>query len=138
MLLLFIMPTAYAKDELYDALEVSEVISSAPDTSDIEFEENVAEVNGRLDSLNIVLDGTVMKTVGDITVANVKMIDSKGRFVPTACKQMEFTAPEGLRILGWGNGDPAFQHVERPLDDSGSMKIVTFNGLAQVILQQER
>ena len=76
-------------------------------------------------------------TVGDITVANVKMIDSKGRFVPTACEEMEFAAPEGFRILGWGNGDPAFQHVERPLDDSGSMKIVTFNGLAQVILQQE-
>ena len=78
------------------------------------------------------------ETVGDITVANVKMIDSKGRFVPTACEEMEFAAPEGFRILGWGNGDPAFQHVERPLDDSGSMKIVTFNGLAQVILQQER
>ena len=46
MLLLFIMPTAYAKDELYDALEVSEVISSAPDTSDIEFEENASFGSG--------------------------------------------------------------------------------------------
>jgi hypothetical protein len=48
---------------------------------------------------------------------------------------MVFTAPEGMSILGWGNGDPAFQHVERPVEGEDSMKIVTFNGLAQVILR---
>ena len=74
------------------------------------------------------------ETVGDITVANVRMVDDKGRFVPTACEEMVFTAPEGMSILGWGNGDPAFQHVERPVEGEDSMKIVTFNGLAQVIL----
>ena len=75
------------------------------------------------------------ETVGDITVANVRMVDDKGRFVPTACEEMVFTAPEGMSILGWGNGDPAFQHVERPVEGEDSMKIVTFNGLAQVILR---
>ena len=75
------------------------------------------------------------ETVGDITVANVRMVDDKGRFVPTACEEMVFTAPEGMSILGWGNGDPAFQHVERPVEGENSMKIVTFNGLAQVILR---
>ena len=75
------------------------------------------------------------ETVGDITVANVRMVDDKGRFVPTACEEMVFTAPEGMNILGWGNGDPAFQHIERPVEGEDSMKIVTFNGLAQVILR---
>ena len=75
------------------------------------------------------------ETVGDITVANVRMVDDKGRFVPTACEEMVFTATEGMSILGWGNGDPAFQHVERPVEGEDSMKIVTFNGLAQVILR---
>ena len=75
------------------------------------------------------------ETVGDITVANVRMVDDKGRFVPTACEEMVFTAPEGMSILGWGNGDPAFQHVERPVEGEDSMKIITFNGLAQVILR---
>ena len=75
------------------------------------------------------------ETVGDITVANARMVDDKGKFVPTACEEMVFTAPEGMSILGWGNGDPAFQHVERPVEGEDSMKIVTFNGLAQVILR---
>lgn len=75
------------------------------------------------------------ETVGDVTVAQVEMRDAKGRFVPTACEEMVFTAPEGMKILGWGNGDPAFQHVERPVDASDSITIVTFNGLAQVILR---
>ena len=76
------------------------------------------------------------ETVGDITVANVEMQDAKGRFVPTACVDLEFTAPEGVEILGWGNGDPAFQLTERT--ESNSLNITTFNGLAQVILQARR
>lgn len=92
------------------------------------------------------------ETVGDVTIANVEMRDAKGRFVPTACKELTFTAPEGCRILGWGNGDPTFQHIERPVTygpgasgpsctpvpdrDARTVDIVTFNGLAQVILQK--
>ena len=92
------------------------------------------------------------ETVGDVTVAQVKMTDEKGRFVPTACEEVTFEAPEGYRILGWGNGDPAFQHVERPVTYGGAasapsgtpvpdrsaktVDIVTFNGLAQVVLQK--
>ena len=76
------------------------------------------------------------ETVGDITVANGEMQDAKGCFVPTACVDLEFTAPEGTEILGWGNGDPAFQLTERT--EYNSLKITTFNGLAQVILQANR
>ena len=75
-------------------------------------------------------------TVGDVTVANVAMHDARGRFVPTADCTVEFTAPEGTRILGWGNGDPAFRHDERPEGGADTISITTFNGLAQVILQK--
>ena len=76
------------------------------------------------------------ETVGDIMIANVAMHDAKGRFVPTANCPVEFSAPEGWRILGWGNGDPAFQHDERPESGADTISITTFNGLAQVILQK--
>ena len=91
------------------------------------------------------------ETVGDITVAQVKMTDEKGRFVPTACEDITFEAPEGYRILGWGNGDPAYQHIERPVTfgaaasaasgtpvpdkKARTITIRTFNGLAQVLMQ---
>ena len=78
------------------------------------------------------------ETVGDITVASVEMRDAKGRFVPTADAVLEFTAPEGCRILGWGNGDPTFQYDERPESGDNIITIQTFNGLAQVILQKSR
>ena len=79
------------------------------------------------------------EAVGDIIVANVKMVDAKGRFVPTANCELEFQTPsEEWKILGWGNGDPAFQYVERPHDkDADSIKIQTFNGYAQVIIQKK-
>ena len=78
------------------------------------------------------------ETVGDITIASVEMKDAKGRFVPTANAVLEFTAPEGFRILGWGNGDPTFQYDERPESGDNIITIQTFNGLAQVILQKSR
>ena len=79
-----------------------------------------------------------LETVGDIMVANLEMRDNEGRFVPTANCEVEFKVPSGgWKILGWGNGDPAFQYVERPLEEVESMKITTFNGHAQVILQKK-
>ena len=77
------------------------------------------------------------EAVGDIIVANVKMVDAKGRFVPTANCELEFKTPSAeWKILGWGNGDPAFQYVER-VHDKDSIKIQTFNGYAQVIIQKK-
>lgn len=95
---------------------------------------------------------TTYETVGDITIATVRMLDAKGRFVPTACTKVNFNTDSTWRILGWGNGDPAYQHIERPViygpsasGDNGTpapdhkartIEITTFNGLAQVILQK--
>ena len=79
------------------------------------------------------------ETVGDIIIATVEMFDGEGRFVPTANCELEFRPRTShWKILGWGNGDPAFQYVERPVDkDADRIKIQTFNGCAQVILQKE-
>ena len=59
-----------------------------------------------------------------------------GRWEEPVTKDIDFTAQEGYRILGWGNGDPAFQYDERPEDGSDTIRITTFNGLAQVILSK--
>ena len=92
------------------------------------------------------------EVVEETMVACVEMRDDRGRFVPTACSEVAFTAPSGWRIIGWGNGDPAFQHIERPVvfgksadgsdctpaldTDAETITVKTFNGLAQVILQK--
>ena len=79
------------------------------------------------------------ETVGDIIIATVEMFDEKGRFVPTANCELEFRPrTSDWKILGWGNGDPAFQYVERPVEkDADRIKIQTFNGCAQVIIQKK-
>lgn len=99
--------------------------------------------------------------LGDVAVVTVEMRDARGRFVPTSCDDLEITVGEGWTILGWGNGDPAFQYVERPVKygpsaataadpslpvsecgtpvpdrDAMSMRITAFNGLARVFLQR--
>ena len=79
---------------------------------------------------------TTYETIGDISIATVRMLDEKGRFVPTACEKISFNTDGKWKILGWGNGDPAFQYIERPADKTDSIEIHTFNGLAQVILQK--
>ena len=79
---------------------------------------------------------TTYETIGDISIATVRMLDEKGRFVPTACEKISFNTDGKWKILGWGNGDPAYQHIERPAEETDSIEIHTFNGLAQVILQK--
>lgn len=77
------------------------------------------------------------ETVGDIIIATVEMFDAEGRFVPTANCEVEFRPrTSGWKILGWGNGDPAFQYDERPEEGADRIVVTTFNGLAQVIVQK--
>jgi len=69
-------------------------------------------------------------------VVNVSVLDSRGTFVPTACVPVTITVRGPVRILGAGNGDPAFRSKERPEDPSArSFTIDTFNGLAQFMVQ---
>lgn len=90
--------------------------------------------------------------IGDIAVVRVDMKDAKGRLVPDSCDEIAISIGDGWNILGWGNGDPAFQAIERPVTyhagaasptctpipdrSARTMTVKAFNGHAQVILQR--
>jgi len=72
----------------------------------------------------------------DVAVCTIQLQDSKGRFVPDACEMMEIHVDGPVRILGVGNGDPAWRDRERPESpEARSFQVPSFNGLAQVLLQ---
>lgn len=81
---------------------------------------------------------------GDIVIVEIEVLDNRMRYVPDACCDMTFTTGEGWRILGWGNPDPSFSQGARPMEPekdvpdrkAASIRIRSFNGHAQVILQQ--
>ena len=72
----------------------------------------------------------------DLAVVSISVLDARGHFVPTACLPVTVTVGGPARILGAGNGDPAFRERERPEDPAArTFTIDTFNGLAQVLIQ---
>lgn len=72
----------------------------------------------------------------DVAVVRVELQDRKKRFVPTACDELAITVSGPVRILGVGNGDPAYLDTERPADaDARTYRVKAFNGLAQILLQ---
>lgn len=72
----------------------------------------------------------------DVAVLDFTVVDSKGREVPGAAIPLAVTVSSNLRILGWGNGDPGFKVVERPVAGaSGSFSIQTFSGKAQLLVR---
>lgn len=72
----------------------------------------------------------------DVVVFRVELQDKKKRFVPTACNELTLTVSGPVRILGVGNGDPAWQDQERPADATArTFRVKAFNGLAQILLQ---
>ena len=74
------------------------------------------------------------ETVGDIAIVSIEMQDKKGRFVPDAREDVTLTIDSG-RILGAGNGDPAYLGPDNPgTTDCKSFTIPAFNGRAQFIV----
>lgn len=72
----------------------------------------------------------------DVAVFRVELQDKKKRLVPTACDDLTITVNGPVRILGVGNGDPAYQSTERPADTNArTYQVKAFNGLAQILLQ---
>lgn len=72
----------------------------------------------------------------DVAVVRVELQDAKKRFVPNACNELMLTVSGPIRILGVGNGDPAYRSTERPANaHARSYRVKAFNGLAQVLLQ---
>ena len=67
--------------------------------------------------------------------------DFLDRFCSDACVDIDFSVSGPARILGVGNGDPAWQEAERPVpgtrqDTAGvrNFSVPSFNGRAQILL----
>ena len=72
----------------------------------------------------------------DVAVVTVEIHDSKGRVVPDACPMLHFSLQGEARILGAGNGDPAYLGLDHPADtECRQFSFPAFNGLAQVLVQ---
>ena len=74
----------------------------------------------------------------DVAVVMVDIQDSKGRTVPDACPMLNISLTGEGRILGVGNGDPAYLGEDHPKEkDCKTFRIPAFNGLAQVLVQSD-
>lgn len=72
----------------------------------------------------------------DVAVFTVEVRDNKNRFVPDADVDLSIDLIGEGRILGFGNGDPAWQASEKPENaDARHANLRTFNGLAQILVQ---
>ena len=75
----------------------------------------------------------------DVSIVTIELLDRRGRFVPDACEEIGLEVAGPVRILGVGNGDPAWQAQEQPsVRNARTFRVRSFNGLAQVILQTTR
>ena len=89
----------------------------------------VFETTGPATSVEVVSNKSVIRSDGrDAAVVTLRLKDAKGRIVPDACNALTLSLDGPGRIIGAGNGDPAF-------DYTGQSVIPAFNGLAQVLLQ---
>jgi beta-galactosidase len=68
----------------------------------------------------------------DVAIVRVEMLDSEGRFVPTADNHIKFKVSGEGALIGVGNGDPNCQESDKASERS------LFSGLAQVILQSSK
>lgn len=100
----------------------------------------VRETTGKPAAIVLSADRQTISADGrDVAVIEIKLCDSRGRFVPDACLPVTLKIEGPGRILGVGNGDSAFRAPERPADPSSrEFTVDTFNGLAQVIIQSDK
>ena len=81
---------------------------------------------------------TTEERIGHLTVLRIEARDAKNRFVPDACLPITISVNHNSRILGVGNGDPAWTTPERPQSDTQrTIELKTFNGLAQALLMSD-
>ena len=78
---------------------------------------------------------------GSTVIVNFTLKDAKGRFVPDACEKLSVSVGQGWKVLGAGNGDPAWRDSDHPAqtkreDGASVFSIKSFNGLCQIILKK--
>ena len=75
----------------------------------------------------------------DLSVVTIQVQDSRGRLVPDACPELTLSLSGEGRILGVGNGDPAYLGADHPAEaDCHEFTVPAFNGLAQVLVQSSK
>jgi beta-galactosidase len=72
---------------------------------------------------------TLQADLEDMAVVTVEIIDSEGRFVPTANIPTKFDIEGPGLVIGTGNGNPTSHEPDK------ASRRTTFNGLAQVLIQ---
>lgn len=89
-------------------------------------------------SLQVVSEtGKELKNDGqDTSILTVKVLDKKGRLVPTASNKLNFSVENG-KILGVGNGHPS-SHEPDNFAPGEAVYRNAFGGLAQVIIKSDR
>ncbi|MBQ1647319.1 MAG: DUF4982 domain-containing protein [Bacteroidales bacterium] len=99
--------------------------------------EQVLESAGYASALQYKASKTVLRPDGqDVVVLDFTVVDAKGNEVPDAAVPLSVSVSSNLTILGWGNGDPGFKVLERPVAGStGSFSIQTFSGKAQLLIR---
>lgn len=91
------------------------------------------ETAGASSRIALTCDRTRLRADGqDVSMLKVEILDARGRPVPTAAEQVTFEVAGPARIIGVGNGNPVSHEADR------STTRLTFNGLAQAILQTHR
>ncbi len=123
----------------WDAIYVPGKVKAVGYKNGKKVKETVVETTGDAARLSLEADRKVIKGDGrDVSVVAVKVLDKKGRYVPDANEMLTISAEGPIRILGVGNGDPAFKAKERPTDGvAKEFEVKTFNGLAQILIQSE-
>ena len=102
-------------------------------TETIETTKDAKKIVVKTDRTSLHADGR------DVAVVNIELQDSKGRTVPDACQMLTFRVEGNGRIIGVGNGDPAYMGSDHPKDkDCKEFQIPAFNGCAQVIVQSTK
>jgi beta-galactosidase len=93
---------------------------------------NIVETTGEAVTIELIADRLSMSGDGlDVIPVTVRVLDGKGRVVPTANNIIEFSLEGPGEIIGLGNGNPNSHEAEK-----GSRRSL-FNGLAQVLLQSK-
>jgi len=99
-------------------------------TQTIETTKPATQIVVEADRQTIAADGR------DVAVVTIALHDAKGRLVPDACQELTLSLQGDGRILGVGNGNPAYLGPDHPAEhDCHQFTVPAFNGLAQVLLQ---
>ena len=80
----------------------------------------------------VILDGYTANP-GDLSWDGLKELGELQVYDRTSPEELLDVTVDNAEFLGWGNGDPAFKEIERPL--AASLQIKPFAGKAQIIIR---